>query len=293
MVESETIFRGSKSVKKSICLLVLVSVITCGCTPATSSSDAEKLRVANEMVEAWNRLDWDRVFELFAEDGVLHTMTSEPIVGRAAIRERLQYIVDNLESIELRITHMGIIDDVVMIERVDDFVFAGRHSAIPVVGVMEIADGKVTEWREYYDRETLARSLSLAPDRSAEEQAIRATVARMSEVWNAGDMAGYFELYVEDEETTLAFADRITSGWQPIRDMFGGIWSTPEAMGQFTTKDLAVRFLGDDLAVATGIYQHQFPDEYVEGAFSLFFRKQGNDWKITHEHTSRGRTTAD
>ena len=271
--------------KKSIIVLVLLSAISCGCAPSMSSSDSAKLRVANEMVEAWNTLDWDRVFDLFAEDGVLQTMTAEPIVGREAIRERLQYIVDNLESIELQITNMGVVNDVVIIERVDDFVFAGKHSAVPVVGVMEIADGKVIEWREYYDKATLARSLSLAEDPMDDEQAIRATVARMSEVWNAGDMEGYFELYVEDEETALVFADRITFGWQPIKDMFGSIWSTQEAMGQFTTKDLAVRFLSDDLAVATGIYQHQFPDEYVEGAFSLFFVKQRNDWKITHEHT--------
>lgn len=186
---------------------------------------------------------------------------------------------------------MGVIDEVVMMEWVDDFVFAGKHAAVPVVGVMEITDAKVTEWREYYDKETLARSLSLAADRSDEEQAIRATIARMSEVWNSGDMSGYFELYAEDEQTTLVFADRITFGWQPIKDMFGSVWSTQKAMGQFKTKDVTVRFLSDDLAVATGIYQHQFPSEYVEGAFSLFFRKQGNYRTITHEHTARGQTT--
>ena len=33
-------------------------------------TDAEKLAVAHEMIDAWNRLDWDTVIDLFAEDGV-------------------------------------------------------------------------------------------------------------------------------------------------------------------------------------------------------------------------------
>ncbi|MFZ9872479.1 MAG: YybH family protein [Steroidobacteraceae bacterium] len=138
------------------------------------------------------------------------------------------------------------------------------------------------------DVESPAGAASFESDKSKDEQAIRSAVARMPQVWNTGDMAGYFDLYAENEQTTLVFSDRITVGWQSIRNMFENLWPTQEAMGVFEARDVKVRFLSDDLAVATGIYQHQFPQEYVVGAFSLVFERHEADWKIVHEHTSRG-----
>jgi limonene-1,2-epoxide hydrolase len=270
---------------------LIALLLIAACAPSISDRDAEKLRVARDMIEAWNTLNWNAVFEHFAEDGVLHTMTAEPIVGREAIRERLQYIVDGLERIELRIVNIGVVNDVVMFERVDDFVFAGTHSTVPVVGVMEIADGKVTEWREYYDRTTLANALAVAaPGDRVAEQEILALVDNMSIVWNAGDMSGYFENYANDDQTALIFADRATVGLPQINDMFRNTWSTVEKMGTFETENVSVRLLGENLAVAYGNFRHQFPDERVVGAFSFVLQKiDGTGWKIIHEHTSRGR----
>ena len=127
---------------------------------AHSDTDDEKLRVAQEMIDAWNALNWERVYTLFAKDGVLHSVMHEPSVGRDAIRKRLHYIEQGVERIELQITHMGVIDGVVFMERVDDFHFNGRHGRVPVVGVLEIDGGKIQEWREYYDRATLERAVA-------------------------------------------------------------------------------------------------------------------------------------
>ena len=49
----------------------------------------------------------------------------------------------------------------VFIERVDDFVYKGKHSRVPVVGVLEIENGEVTAWREYYDRAQLMEALAV------------------------------------------------------------------------------------------------------------------------------------
>jgi limonene-1,2-epoxide hydrolase len=35
---------------------------------------------------------------------------------------------------------------------------------VPVVGVLEIEGGKITAWREYYDRAMLVREMGLAED---------------------------------------------------------------------------------------------------------------------------------
>jgi len=149
--------------QKSMQLVLLLSLAMAG--SAAADDDAEKLDVTNKMIVAWNTLDWDTVFDLFAEDGILHSMASEPIVGRENIRSRLQYLADGIDHIELKIENMGIVDGVVFMERADVGTFKGRPFSIPVVGVLEIENGKVQEWREYYDKATLVQAI--APEQQA------------------------------------------------------------------------------------------------------------------------------
>ena len=129
-----------------------------------AQSDQEKIAVVMEMVEAWNTLDWQGVVDLFADEGVLHSMMVEPIEGREAIGERIMHLGEGTESITLNIKHIGVIDGVVFIERVDEFVFNGHAGKVPVVGVLEIEEGRVKVWREYYDRQELLEAMGLAED---------------------------------------------------------------------------------------------------------------------------------
>ncbi|GII32681.1 nuclear transport factor 2 family protein [Planotetraspora mira] len=126
--------------------------------------DAARLQVARDMVEAWNTMDWERVVDLFAPDGVLHSVMQEPIVGHDAIRGRLTALTDGLERITLEIKAMGVIDGRVFIERRDVFDVKGHHGEVPAVGVLSVEDGRVTEWLEYYDRPTLLRGMGLGAD---------------------------------------------------------------------------------------------------------------------------------
>ncbi|MER7273167.1 nuclear transport factor 2 family protein [Dactylosporangium sp. NPDC000244] len=123
------------------------------------------LDVARDMIDAWNRMDWDRVVALFAEDGVLHSVMQEPIVGRPGIETRIRSLTAGLERIELRVKAMGVIDGRVFIERVDDFDIHGHHVELPVVGILRIgSSGLVTEWLEYYDRASMMRGMGLPAD---------------------------------------------------------------------------------------------------------------------------------
>ncbi|GAA0233554.1 nuclear transport factor 2 family protein [Cryptosporangium japonicum] len=117
------------------------------------------LDVAREMFDAWDRLDWDRAIDLFADDGVLHSVMQEPLVGKEAIAGRLRELAAGATWITLDIKTLGTIDGKVFVERVDRFGFNGHEGEVPVVGVLRIADGKVTEWLEYYDRATLLRGM--------------------------------------------------------------------------------------------------------------------------------------
>lgn len=144
-------------------MLMLSSVflgLLAGCAESRNAEADARLAVARQMIEAWNERNWEGVYALFAEDGVLHSVMKEPVVGRDAIRQQLRYIEEGVDRIELQVVNMGVIDEVVFIERIDDFHFRGRHGRVPVVGVLEIEDGKVQEWREYYDRATLENAVA-------------------------------------------------------------------------------------------------------------------------------------
>ncbi|MGH1561234.1 nuclear transport factor 2 family protein [Mumia sp. DW29H23] len=133
-------------------------------TETVAMDDDAKLALAREMFAAWDALDWGLVLDLFADDGVLHSVMQEPVVGREAIRERLAILGSKAESITLRIKALGVIDGRVFVERVDDFWFDGHHGEVPVVGIMRMADGRVTEWLEYYDRPTLLAGMGIVED---------------------------------------------------------------------------------------------------------------------------------
>lgn len=100
-------------------------------------------------IEAWNRLDHDRIYGLMSDGIVYHNMPVEPVVGRDAVREHLAaWPVDACEWTVLNIASRG---DVVLTERVDRFERRGRTIAIPVMGAFEVADGRIAHWRDYFD----------------------------------------------------------------------------------------------------------------------------------------------
>jgi limonene-1,2-epoxide hydrolase len=153
-------------------LVVLCGCLAAGCgalAPARAESDAAKLAVVREMLAAWQALDWERVYALFAEDGVLHSMMGEPLVGRAAIRERLGKLTPGISRIDLRVRTIGLIDGRVFVERVDDFVYRGHAGAVPVVGVLEVENGRIRLWREYYDHAQLLREMGVQPAAKASQ----------------------------------------------------------------------------------------------------------------------------
>lgn len=122
-----------------------------------------RIAVVEDMIHAWNVRDWKKVGDLFAEDGVLHSMMIEPVQGRAQIAARIEALGAGIDSITLHIHNIGVVGNVVVIERTDEFVYNGHHGKVPVVGILEIENGKVKAWREYYDRAQLLAQMGVAP----------------------------------------------------------------------------------------------------------------------------------
>lgn len=128
-------------------------------------ADADrKVALGWEMVEAWNTQNWRKIADMFAPDGVLHSMMVEPVIGREAIYKRVHALSDGLESIELKIRNIGAVGEVLFMERTDTFTIRGQYGETPVVGVLEFDGDLIKVWREYYDRAHLLKAMGLVQD---------------------------------------------------------------------------------------------------------------------------------
>lgn len=146
--------------KRFMGLMAVVLALAAAPAASAADTDASRIAVAREMIAAWKAANWKKVGDLFAENGVLRSMMIEPVTGRAAIYERIAALGKGApDGVTLDVAHMGVIDGLVFIERTDRFVYNGHPGAVPVVGVLDIREGKVQEWREYYDRASLLRAL--------------------------------------------------------------------------------------------------------------------------------------
>jgi len=144
---------------------VVLALLAAPMPALAADTDASRVAVVKEMIAAWKSADWRKVGDLFAEDGVLHSMMIEPVKGREAIYQRIAALGKGAPGgVVLDVSHMGVIDGLVFIERVDRFTYNGKPGAVPVVGVLDVKDGKVQVWREYYDRAHLLKEMGAKED---------------------------------------------------------------------------------------------------------------------------------
>ncbi len=106
--------------------------------------------VVEDFVAAWNRMDFEAIIAAFAEDIVYHNMPMQPVRGSTAVRTYLRSAW-RFESVDWQIVNIAANGNTVLTERVDNFVINGRDISLPIMGVFEIADDKIVQWRDYFD----------------------------------------------------------------------------------------------------------------------------------------------
>lgn len=112
------------------------------------------MEVVRRFCEAFSGGDVDQVLSFFTEDAVYHNMPMTPVMGKAAIRAVLEAFMRPAEEMEFRILHMAANGPIVFTERVDRFIMGGKEVLLPVAGVMEVKEGKIAAWRDYFDLAT-------------------------------------------------------------------------------------------------------------------------------------------
>ncbi len=121
--------------------------------------------IVNGFIAAVTSGDWDRAAQLAADDIVYENIGFAPTSldapfprsdGSAAMVEFLKA----MEDADWTVHREDVLGNVVVNERTDRFTFGGQRIELPVAGVFEVRDDRITFWRDYFDLGVMTQQLS-------------------------------------------------------------------------------------------------------------------------------------
>jgi limonene-1,2-epoxide hydrolase len=111
-------------------------------------------KIVRDFCDAWKRGNIDEIMSFFADDAVYHNIPVPAVRGAAAIREAFLGFAKVMDGIEIENLNVAANGNVVFTERTDHFRWQGKKLALPVAGVFEVENGKITAHRDYFDYST-------------------------------------------------------------------------------------------------------------------------------------------
>jgi ketosteroid isomerase-like protein len=106
--------------------------------------------------------------------------------------------------------------------------------------------------------------------------------------WNRGDLDGFMSDYAKDSLTGYVSGGHVQYGWQALYDHYQAAYFAPgKSRDSLGFEEIRVRVLTPDFAYATARFKLMRGGSLVAGGpFTLVLQKQGDRWKILHDHTS-------
>lgn len=115
---------------------------------------------------AWVRDDLAAVLALCSVDVVAVNVPIGPLYGKAAVREFVEKFGRGMSQKRYDVERILVSGDVAVVEGVENYVKRGKTVRLPYMSVFLFADGKIREWRDYFDIQTVLRQLDLPLDGS-------------------------------------------------------------------------------------------------------------------------------
>jgi ketosteroid isomerase-like protein len=117
--------------------------------------------------------------------------------------------------------------------------------------------------------------------------AIDAMLVSSASAWNAGDLEGFLDDYLDDRGTTFMAGGHPREGFAWIRDNYAPRFAPGASRDSLRFEGLRARSLGADHAVATARYVlHRGDSVTSSGPFTLVLTRTPAGWKIIHDHTN-------
>lgn len=117
-------------------------------------------KIVREFVAAWSRLDTNELVEYFAKEGTYFNIPTQPVSGHENLRKFIGGFIANWDKTDWEIISLLAKGNTIMVERMDRTVVGGKPVNLPCFGIFEMKDGKIVEWRDYFDMGTYVKALS-------------------------------------------------------------------------------------------------------------------------------------
>jgi limonene-1,2-epoxide hydrolase len=126
---------------------------------------------------AWVRDDLDAVFALCTEDVTAVNVPIGPIHGKKEVRAFFEKFGKGMTQKRYDVERILVSGDAAVVEGVENYLKKGRAVSLPYMSVFKFEGGKIREWRDYFDIQTILRQLGLPLDGSRPASAPAASVS--------------------------------------------------------------------------------------------------------------------
>lgn len=108
--------------------------------------------VIRAFMAAMTTKDYDTAMAYIADDCEYDNVPFAPVRGPAATRAILEPAFAPIIENEFVLRRMAVDGPLVMVERLDRRHFPWGWRELPIAGIFEVHAGKITLWRDYFDR---------------------------------------------------------------------------------------------------------------------------------------------
>lgn len=123
-------------------------------------ADVKAAEVVDEFIARIGRMDLDGACELVADDVEYDNVPMGKSHGPQGIKDILGPMVGAIDALEF-VVHRQVADgNLVLNERTDRFVKGDLTIDLPVAGVFEVTDGRISLWRDYFDMAEVNRMMT-------------------------------------------------------------------------------------------------------------------------------------
>lgn len=125
-----------------------------------SSSLSSQVRTIADFHHAFAQGDIAAAMNYCTDDVVWDNVPMKPIVGKQAVQGFLEKFARGMSEPRYERTHVLEQDNLVMVEGVENYQKNGKSVRVPYMAAFEFRDGRICQWRDYFDLATVERQLA-------------------------------------------------------------------------------------------------------------------------------------
>ena len=119
-----------------------------------------QVQIIDRFHRAFAKGDFQSVMDCCTDDVVWDNVPMKPIVGKQAVLTFLEKFARGMSDPRYERKNVLERDGLVMVEGVENYVKNSKSVRVPYMAAFEIRDGKISQWRDYFDLSTVERQLA-------------------------------------------------------------------------------------------------------------------------------------